>query len=322
MAAKAKILLIEDSPLEARQVKRILEKTGYDVYCTDKGIEGMKMVTTLDPDVVLLDVVLPDISGYEVCRWIKVRDDTKGIPVIMLTVKGKLKEKVAGLQIGADDYLPKPFQASELNARIYASIRTREFQEELKKKNTQLEDLLQKVEIMAITDPGTGLFNRRHFQMVLQKEFTRMKRYHEAMALMMIDIDHFKSINDTYGHQAGDQVLAEVAKIIASQFREVDTVARYGGEEFVVLLPESAKAAAAAAAERILQEVESHPFKNLKGSKRKVTVSIGIAGLPDPLITNPDELVRCSDTALYRAKQAGRNRVEVGEGKDLTPSLS
>lgn len=321
MAAKAKILLIEDNPLQTRQVKRFLEKTGYEVFCADKGIPGLKMVTTLQPDVIILDVVLPDISGFEVCRWIKVRDDTKGIPVIMLTVKGKLKEKVAGLQIGADDYLPKPFKESELNARIYASLRTKEFQEELRKKNTQLEELLQKVEIMAVTDPGTGLFNRRRFQEVLQKEFSRTKRYQEALTLMMIDIDHFKAINDTFGHQVGDQVLADVAEIISSQFREVDTIARYGGEEFAVLLPQSSKADAAVAATRTLQEVASHSFKSFKRPSWKVTVSIGIAGLPDPLLNTEDQLIQCADAALYKAKRNGRNRFELGEGKDLLTPL-
>ncbi len=322
MAAKAKILLIEDNPPQSRQIKRMLEKTGYEVFCADKGISGLKMVTTLNPDVIILDVVLPDISGHEVCRWIKVRDDTKGIPVIMLTVKGKLKEKVAGLQIGADDYLPKPFKESELNARIYASLRTKEFQEELKKKNTQLEELLQKVEIMAITDPGTGLFNRRRFQEVLHKEFARSKRYGEALALMMIDIDHFKTINDTFGHQVGDQVLADVAKIISSQFREVDTVARYGGEEFAVLLPQSTKADATMAADRTLEGIAGHPFETLKGRDQKITVSVGIAGLPDPMLNTEEQLIQCADAALYKAKQNGRNRVELGEGKDLPTHLS
>jgi len=322
MAAKAKILLIEDNLPQSRQIKRMLEKTGYQVFCADKGITGLKMVTTLNPDVVILDVVLPDISGHEVCRWIKVRDDTKGIPVIMLTVKSKLKEKVAGLQIGADDYLPKPFKESELNARIYASLRTKEFQEELKKKNTQLEELLQKVEIMAITDPGTGLFNRRRFQEVFQKEFARSKRYEEALTVMMIDIDHFKTINDTFGHQVGDQVLADVAKVISSQFREVDTVARYGGEEFAVLLPQSSKADAAMAAARTLEGIAGHPFEGLKGRNRKITVSIGIAGLPDPMLNTKDQLIQCADAALYKAKQNGRNRVELGEGKDLPTPLS
>lgn len=322
MTAKAKILLIEDSPLQSRQIKQMLEKIGYAVFCTDNGIEGLKMVTTLNPDVVILDVVLPDISGHEVCRWIKVREDTKRIPVIMLTVKAKLKEKVAGLRIGADDYLPKPFKESELDARIYASLRTKEFQEELRKKNTQLEELLQKVEIMAITDPGTGLFNRRRFEDVLQKEFARSKRYEEALALMMIDIDHFKTINDTFGHQVGDQVLAGVAKIISAQFREVDTVARYGGEEFAVLLPQSTKAGAAMAAARALEVVAGHPFEDLKGRNRKITISIGIAGLPDPMLNTEDRLIQCADVALYKAKQNGRNRVELGEGKDLLTHLS
>ena len=322
MAPKAKILLIEDNPVQAKQVKNMLEKSGYEILCAKNGVTGLKMVTSTNPDVVILDVILPDISGHEVCRWIKLRDDTRGIPVIMLTVKGSIKEKVAGLQLGADDYLPKPFNESELNARIYASLRTKEFQEELKKKNTQLEDLLKKVEVMAVTDPGTGLFNRRRFQDVLQQEFARSKRYNESLSLMMIDIDHFKSVNDNFGHVAGDQVLAEIATIITNQFREVDTVARYGGEEFTVLLPQSSKKSATTPAKRILKEVENHSFGSLKKGKQKVTVSIGIAGLPDADLDSEDQLVQCADVALYQAKRNGRNRLELCEGKDLPKHLS
>ena len=236
MAAKAKILLIEDSAAQSKQIKEMLEKSGYQVLIAENGVTGLKMVASENPDVVILDIVLPDINGHEVCRWIKVRDETKGIPIIMLTVKGKLSEKVSGLHIGADDYLPKPFKESELNARIYASLRTREFQEELKKKNEQLEKLLKKVELMAITDSGTGLFNRRRFEGVLRRDFVRALRYKEPLSLIMIDVDHFKSINDLFGHQVGDEVLAEVAKIIQKQFREADMVARYGGEEFAPIV--------------------------------------------------------------------------------------
>jgi two-component system, cell cycle response regulator len=317
MAPKAKILLIEDNITQAKQVRAMLEKSGYDILHAKDGITGLKMVTSINPDVVILDVVLPDISGHEVCRWIKLRDETKGIPVVMLTVKGTLKEKVAGLQLGADDYLPKPFNESELNARIYASLRTKEFQEELKKKNTQLEELLKKVEIMAVTDPGTGLFNRRRFQDVLKQQFARSKRYNEPLSMMMLDIDHFKSVNDTYGHMAGDQVLGEIAKIILHQFREVDTVARYGGEEFAVLLPQSDKKSATTPAQRILKEVENHSFKIINGGKQKVTVSIGLSGLPDPGLETESHLIQCADAALYKAKRNGRNCLELCEGKDV-----
>jgi two-component system, cell cycle response regulator len=322
MAPKAKILLIEDNPIQAKQVKRMLEESGYDILHAKDGITGLKMVTSINPDVVILDVVLPDISGHEVCRWIKLREETRGIPVVMLTVKGTLEEKVAGLQLGADDYLPKPFNESELNARIYASLRTKEFQEELKKKNLQLEELLKKVEVMAITDPGTGLYNRRRFQDALQHEFSRAKRYNERLSLMIIDIDHFKIVNDTFGHQVGDGVLAEIAEVITKQFREVDLVARYGGEEFAVLLPQSSVTDATIPANRLLTEVENYSFKCLEGNKRKITVSIGLTGLPDPELNTEDQLVHCADVALYKAKRNGRNRLEFCEGKDLPKHLS
>jgi DNA-binding response OmpR family regulator len=150
--AKANVLLVEDDPIQAEATKEILEKAGYTVECTTDGISAIKQVKANKPDIILLDVILPGLDGYEVCRWLKLEEQTKGIPVIMLTVKTELSDKISGLHIGADDYLPKPYNELELNARIYASLRTKALQDELKSKNTQLEELLARVEYMAITD--------------------------------------------------------------------------------------------------------------------------------------------------------------------------
>ena len=209
--SKAKVLLVEDDPIQAETTRDLLQLAGYEVSLAVDGIGAIKIVKTAKPDIILLDVILPGLDGYEVCRWLKLEESTKGIPVIMLTVKRELSDKISGLHIGADDYLPKPYNELELNARIYASLRTKALQDELKTKNKQLEDLLYKVEYMAITDVLTGLYNRRRFHDVLAKEFERSKRYATSMALIFMDIDHFKSVNDQYGHLMGDKVLADLA---------------------------------------------------------------------------------------------------------------
>jgi len=312
--AKAKVLLVEDDPVQASVTIELLRKTGYEVLHAEDGINAIKSVKHDKPDIILLDVIMPGMDGYEVCRWLKLEETTKGIPVIMLTVKKELSDKISGLQIGADDYLPKPYNELELNARIYASLRTKALQDELRMKNKQLEDLLDRVNYMAITDALTGLYNRRRFHDVLSGEFERAKRYSTPFSLLMLDIDYFKKINDTFGHNAGDSVLKEVSEIIMKSIREIDTAARYGGEEFMVILPSTDRINAKVAAERMRNAIEQFSFS---GVSSRITVSIGIAGMPDDKVDNEDKLIRCSDFALYRAKQLGRNRSVAAEALEL-----
>ncbi len=312
--AKAKVLLVEDDPIQARETEEILKKTGYEVFWAQDGINAIKVVKSSKPDIILLDLILPGLDGYEVCRWLKLDDTAKGIPVIMLTVKKDLSDKISGLQIGADDYLPKPYNELELNARIYASLRTKALQDELRMKNRQLEELLDKVNYMAITDALTGLYNRRKFHDTLAGEFERARRYKTPFSLVMIDIDHFKRINDDHGHNAGDVVLKQVSSLLLKSVREIDTASRFGGEEFMVILPSTDSPSAKIVAERMRDMIASFPFQDIN---RPITVSIGIAGMPDERIRNEDLMIRCADIALYRAKQSGRNRVEVASGADL-----
>jgi len=310
---KAKILLVEDDRVQAQFVRDFLEKKGYEVLWAENGASAIKIAKTVPIDLILLDLILPDISGYEVCRWLRLNQDTKGIPIIMLTVKTNITDKVAGLEAGADDYLPKPFDEAELNARIYACLRTKALQDELKERNRQLEDLLHKLEIMAITDHLTEIYNRRHFEEILKREFARALRYNLHLSCLMCDIDHFKRINDTYGHAAGDTVLKETARLIASSIREIDIVGRWGGEEFAVLLTQAKKEDARKVAERIRREVEGHRFHALPENER-VTISIGVAGIPENgEIDNWEKLIKYADEALYRAKRNGRNRIELAE---------
>ena len=308
--AKAKILLVEDDKIQAGVTKDYLEANGYEVICVRDGKSAIKMAKTQHVDLILLDLILPDINGNEVARWLKLNEDTKGIPIIILTVKSSTIEKVAGLEAGADDYLPKPYNEIELNARIYACLRTKALQDELIQKNSQLEGVLLKVETLAITDSLTELFNRRHFGNTIEKEFNRTIRYQSPTSCLMIDIDYFKKINDEYGHRAGDLVLKEIAKIIKSCIREIDTVARWGGEEFIVLLPETKQENALQSAKRILEAISNHQFSGIPG---KITVSIGLASVPEASIDTADKLIHTSDLALYEAKDKGRNRIEVAQ---------
>lgn len=306
--SKAKILFVEDSTTQAKVVKGFLEKKGYEVVWVENGKSAIETAKSQIPDVILLDLMLPDLNGNEVARWLRLNENTKGIPIIMLTVKGSVADRVIGLEAGADDYLPKPFDEIELNARIYACLRTKALQDALKEKNRQLEELLGKVELLAITDPLTELFNRRRFTSVLEKEFKKTSRYKSPLSCMMIDIDHFKMINDKFGHKTGDLVLRDIAQIIKNNFREVDIPARWGGEEFVILLPQTEKEAAFQSASRIVKSISEHEFSHIDG--KKITVSIGIASAPSPSVDTSDKLVDSSDIAMYEAKKKGRNRIE------------
>ncbi len=306
---KARILLVEDNKTQAKIIKDFLEKNGYEVVLAEDGMTAFKIAKTEPLDIVLLDLILPDIDGNEVCRWLKLNQDTRSIPIIMLTAKGATPDKVAGLEAGADDYIPKPYDDRELNARIYACLRVKSHHDELKQKNRHLEDMLMRVETLATMDSLTGLFNRRRFETILAGEFKKALRYQYPLSCMMLDIDHFKQVNDKYGHQTGDVVLRELAQIIQKNIREVDSAARWGGEEFVILGPNTAKDNAAQAAPRILRAVSRHAFSGI--SDRVVTVSIGIAGIPDPAIDTAEKLIHTADLAMYKAKKNGRNRVEV-----------
>lgn len=316
--SKAKVLLVEDDPLQANVTRKFLQRTGYEVIWVQDGINAIKTVKTSDLDIILLDLVMPGMDGYEVCRWLKLEEETRGIPIIMLTVRKELSDKISGLRVGADDYLPKPYNELELNARIYASLRTKALQDELRKKNKQLEKLLGKLEQMAITDALTGLYNRHRFHESLTKELERARRYSTPFSLVMFDIDHFKKVNDNYGHLAGDMVLKEIAGILMQSMREVDTAARYGGEEFVAILPNTEKNDAILLAERMRKTIKQHRFNEIDVP---VTVSIGISGMPDDSVDNEDKLIRCADFALYEAKKNGRDRIEVAEAKAVDVSM-
>ena len=297
-----RILVVDDSPDNLEIITARLKSVGYDVATAIDGESAVADVRKQPPDLILLDVMLPGMDGYEVARVIKQDPDLPFIPIILVTARDSTADKVTGLDAGADDYLPKPINFPELEARVRSMLRIKRLQDELEEKNRELERL-------SISDGLTGLFNHRHIHQELWEEFERVQRTEEPLAVAMMDLDHFKQINDTYGHQAGDTVLAEVADILRETAREIDKLGRYGGEEFMAILPDSDLDAATVFAERVREAVEHHIFDVGLAKPIRLTVSAGVATYPNANIDNPDLLVDWADRALYAAKKAGRNRV-------------
>jgi two-component system cell cycle response regulator len=320
VSVKGKLLLVEDSEAQGALIQATLQKQGYEVLWARSGIEGLKLARSERPDLIVLDVVMQDMDGLAVCRWLKMSGESRDIPIIMLTVRGELQERVEGLHVGADDYLPKPFANEELEARIFAALRVKAAEIDLKKRNSELQSMLHHVEALAITDPLTGLFNRRRFDDVLKREFALTKRYSNALSCLLIDVDFFKRINDLYGHDAGDRVLCGIASRLTARLREVDTAARYGGEEFAILLPQTPKQGAMVVAERIASVVRREHFEFDDGSA-SVTVSIGVAESRDVTGSSPEGLVKAADNALYLAKSRGRDQVVLYSPQSEPPPL-
>ncbi len=306
--AKANILLVEDSNTQGAKTKAFLEKRNYAVTWVLYGMSVFRMVKTRPFDVILLDHILPDMDGTRVCTWLKQNEDTKGIPIIMLTAKNTTTDKVHGPEFLADDYLAKPYEEAELNIRIYAALRTKTLRDELNKANHELKKMFVKVDMLSVRDPLTGLFNRRRFEEVLASECRRSNRTKTALSCMMIDIDNFKAVNDTHGHGVGDTVIKDMSMIILQNIRDFDTACRWGGEEFVVLLPMTSKVDALKPARRILKSVSDHSFSGV--GDKKITVSIGVADLTGTSIDSANHIVLAADKALYDAKKKGMNRIE------------
>lgn len=297
------ILIIDDSDTVRDQLAQTLDDAGIceQIHQAQDGLEAFKLLLGTRIDLILCDLVMPRIDGQKLLSMLAGHDELRHIPVIMLTGREDREIKIKLLGQGASDYVTKPFDAGELIARVKVHLKIKSLQDELKKSN----ELLKK---LSSTDPLTHLYNRRSLMTMLDKEMQRAERKKTPLSLIMIDLDHFKKVNDLYGHQNGDHILVNVAKLSMVGLRSYDFAARYGGEEFILVLPETSHDDALQVAERLRERIQTRQFAGELKSL-KITASMGVSTFPADSIFTMDELIRQADEALYRAKGAGRNRV-------------
>lgn len=302
-----KVLLVDDSP-QARQAIKDALRDIFPVFIeADDGLTAIKAFVEEKPGFIITDIEMPSINGYRFISTIRNMDDGRDVPIIMLSgSKDSLKKKLTGFNLGASDFLIKPFESEELEARVKSLLRMRHLMDELKEKNILLEKL-------AVTDELTGLFNRRHFFDSLKEQLALGLRHNFKIACMLMDIDHFKAINDTWGHIAGDDVLRKIGGLLASCKREGELLSRFGGEEFILCLFNTDSENALLAAERFRNLIKSYDFSSVYYPALKVTVSIGLAIYPQGAIISIDELIKAADRALYASKVEGRDRVSLYE---------
>ena len=305
----ANILIIDDSESATQAACRALASCGdaYRTVTAKDGLDGFKVLITSPVDLVLCDLMMKGMDGFKFLGLKRARPALGDIPVIMLTGAGAVTEKVKALDGGAADYLTKPFDDAELIARVRVHLKLRALQQELREKNEKLEEL-------SNTDELTRLANRRHFMQVAEIELLRAKRYEHSLSCILIDLDHFKRVNDTYGHLAGDEVLRTVSSAIRSNVRQQDVAARYGGEELIIVLPETDVVGAEVVAERYRARIESLDIV-YDGLQIAVTGSFGVATFPDCDVDRVAALIGAADSALYQAKEQGRNRVCLAKSK-------
>lgn len=293
---KNKILVVEDNPKDIEFLQKTLLKEGYKVIGVEKGELVLSAVEQENPDLVILDILLPDIDGFEICKRLRQDERYGALPILFLTSRGSIDDKLLGLQIGGSDFLTKGGDERELLLRIKNLLRSKNLYDEMVK--------------LSVIDSLTHVYNRRYFQHRLLDEFARSRRYNREFCCIIIDIDHFKEINDTLGHLAGDIVLKKIAGFLRRNLRAADVLCRYGGDEFGVLLPETNIEGAYITAERIRKLVEK---TDLGQPERPmiITLSCGISSLIEGSAMGMDELVTQADVALYKAKREGRNQTHI-----------
>lgn len=297
------IILVEDDEHVSHLLKRQLQRAGYTTQHASTIAEARVLFGRNEWDIAILDRGLPDGDGVELCG--ELRTISPHGYILMVTGSDSYEAKLEGFESGADDYVTKPFELDELLARVRAGVRIVALQKALIETNQRLEEL-------SLTDSLTRVGNRRAFDDKLAYAFDHARRYERPLSLVLVDLDHFKSINDTHGHDAGDRVLRLVADVLADGSRHSDFVARIGGEEFAVLLPETALFEAMQFGEKLRCNIAVAP-----AATGPITVSIGIANMPHSRIVTQADLFHAADQALYRAKANGRNRVEMERRKDL-----
>jgi two-component system cell cycle response regulator len=299
------LLLVEDEPTQRLLMSRMLRAVGYSVDVAEDGETALRMIKTGKYQLVLTDWEMPGMDGITLCRLVR-EANLPSVYILLLTSHVAVAHAVEGLRAGANDFIRKPADETELVARLDVGRRMVLLEQSLREANSQIEKL-------SVTDSLLGIFNRRYLHERLPQESARSRRYGKPLSLVMADLDHFKRINDTHGHQVGDLVLQHVVKLARSALRVSDWIARYGGEEFVIVLPETPLLGAYAVAERMRRLCAETPVE-LPGAQLLVTASFGVATIDgvSPSDEDADAMLRDADRALYASKRAGRNRITCG----------
>jgi two-component system, cell cycle response regulator len=309
---KKKILIAEDDPISRRLLEVFLNRWGYDVAVAASGTEALDLLDQIDaPRLAVLDWMMPGLEGVQVCRKIRERKDRPYVYILLLSARAQKEDLLLGLESGADDYLTKPFDAPELRARLHVGQRILQLQDGLMVAGAELL-------FRATHDSLTGISNRGVILDILRREHSRQVREGGSFGIVLLDVDHFKSVNDTYGHLCGDTVLQEVVRRVTSTVRAYDTVGRYGGEEFLIVAPSSGAEGILRLSERVRLAIEATPIKTDAG-EISVTISLGLAVSSEAAPLDPKLMLSTADEALYRAKADGRNRSEMGI-LDASPS--
>lgn len=309
--SKARILVADDNRLTRDLMTSILRGQGYLVEAVEDGQQAVDHVGKGGIDLVLLDIMMPRMSGLDACRIIKGLTGDTFLPVILVTVKTDSQSRVEGLRFGADDYVSKPFDETELCARVDAMLRIKRLHDQVAEAKRRLEEASERDEL-------TGVYNYRHLHHQLSVEFKRAERQQDTIACLLLDIDGLQAINDRLGQNAGDSAIRGVADLIRRCVRETDVVARFGGDEFVIILPSTHFAGSLTAAERLLRDGQA------RRATLPCTFSLGIAFYPSRDVRTKDALLRSAADALFQAKQDGGNRVCVfqQQGHIYSPTLS
>ncbi|WP_261342856.1 HDOD domain-containing protein [Symmachiella dynata] len=310
-----RILVAEDDPLQLALITKLVKAAGHSVVGTPNGREALRTALETNPDVVITDWMMPEMDGFELCRSLRKAKFGRQLYLIIMTSNGEEERLVEAFEAGADDYLVKPLRARPLQARIRAAVRMIELQHEvelerehIRQMTAELAVVNRKLEQAAFTDALTALPNRRYLIKRLKEEWSIISRKGGQLSCMLLDIDRFKSVNDTYGHDVGDLVLKKVAAVLQTVTRDSDVVCRQGGEEFVVVCPGSDLQSAAQGAERLRSKIESETLGYFEQFEHPITVSVGVA-TRESLMRDEDVILKAADEALYRAKETGRNRV-------------
>lgn len=299
------ILIIDDSNTIRAGIGLILRQAGVfeRFFEASNAEEALRIMEITPPDLIICDIVMPGLDGFEFLKLVKARSLWRDIPVLMLTGQESIDKKIKGLDLGASDYLTKPFDSGELIARVRVQLKVKSLQDELREANSRYMEL-------SITDYLTCIYNRRYYMELFEQEYQRSSRYGQPLSLVIFDVDDFKQVNDTFGHLVGDRVLKHIPELVKPEIRSHDTLARYGGEEFVIMLPQTPQAGAILAAEKIRRKVAEAVFSGVEG--RNITLSLGVASLTTDIDRESHELLARADRALYEAKSQGKNRVVFG----------